>query len=125
MTIKSTLTRRMVTAYLPVLGRVAESITGFFTDERGNRVATSVDSKPFVADGVRVQPINEVGDTMQRPAAAGAATPPAPVTGGRGTYTNAFGREINEAEGTPRTAFGRLIAESKSTNAFGRTIKEN
>ena len=96
MTIKSTLTRRMVTAYLPVLGRVAESITGFFTDERGNRVATSVDSKPFMADGVRVQPITEVGDTMRRPAAAGAATPPAPVTGARGTYTNAFGRTIEE-----------------------------
>lgn len=125
MNITPTTARRMVTAYLPVLGRVAESITGFFTDERGNRVATSVDSKPFVADGVRVQPIIEVGDTMQRPAAAEAETPPAPVTGGRGTYTNAYGRTITEAEDTPRTAFGRPITESKPTTAFGRDTKEN
>ena len=109
---KSTLTRR-VTAYVPLVGRVAESITGFFTDERGNRVATSVDSKPFMAPlGRLVVPIIEAGDTMQRPAAAGAATPPAPVTGARGTYVNAFGRTINEADTTPRTAFGRPIIET-------------
>ena len=43
----------------------------------------------------------------------------------RGTYINAYGREINEAEDTPRTAFGRPITESKPTTAFGRDIKEN
>ena len=43
----------------------------------------------------------------------------------RGTYTNAYGRTITEAEETPRTAFGRPITESKPTTAFGRDIKEN
>ena len=43
----------------------------------------------------------------------------------RGTYINAYGREINEAEEAPRTAFGRPITESKPTTAFGRDIKEN
>ena len=30
----------------------------------------------------------------------------------RGTYTNAYGRTITEADTTPRTAFGRPITET-------------